>query len=93
MAGIHIDVKMRPCLVGHEKKRCLFHGLFQDSDVYAPSLMVGGHNGGVVAGPVAIVETEDGSLIRVNPIDIKFLETKHDEYSWTNGKNEENEND
>lgn len=39
-----------------------FHGVFQYSDVIAPSPMVGGHPGGTIAYPVAVVETKSGGL-------------------------------
>lgn len=74
--------KLRPCLILPKKQKGLCHGIFQDSYIVQPSLMVGGHSGGVVANPVAIVEVEGGSLIRVNPIDIKFIENKFAEYDF-----------
>lgn len=40
-----------------------FHGVFQYSDVIAPSPMVGGHPGGIIAYPIAVVEYESGKLI------------------------------
>ena len=74
---------LRPCLILPNKRRGLCHGIFQDSYIVPPSIMVGGHSGGVVANPVAIVEVEDGQLIRVNPIEVKFVDTKFDEYDFT----------
>ncbi len=41
-----------------------FHGVFQYSDVIEPSLMVGGHPGGVIAYPVAVVELENQLIMR-----------------------------
>lgn len=89
MAAFAIENTLRPCLVGPGKKKCLFHGFWQNSDVYDPSLLKGGHNGGIVAGPVALVEIEDGHIILVNPIDIQFVDRKIEEYSF----GEEKEND
>lgn len=82
MATFTIENTLRPCLVGPGKKKCLFHGFWQGSNVCEPSILTGGHNGGVVAGPVALVETENGQVFRVNPIDIQFLDSKFNEYSF-----------
>lgn len=41
-----------------------FHGIFQYSDVVQPSLMVGGHSGGVVAYPVALVGIDGYLAVR-----------------------------
>lgn len=53
---------------GHKVKLL---GIFQKSDVLSPSPMMGGHNGGTVSYPVAIVEHEDGSMGEVFPADLK----------------------
>lgn len=82
MAAFTIGNTLRPCLVGSDKKKCLFHGFWQNSDIYPPSLLKGGHNGGVVAGPVALVETEDGDVIKVEPALITFIDRKIEEYSF-----------
>ena len=41
-----------------------FYGVFQYSDVIGPSLMAGGHPGGVIAYPVAVVELENQLIMR-----------------------------
>lgn len=41
-----------------------FHGIFQYSDVIEPSPMVGRHNGGVIAYPVAVIELENQLIMR-----------------------------
>ena len=46
--------KLRPCKVGEELY--LFHGFTQISQIVPPSLMRGGHGGGVVAGAYAVLE-------------------------------------
>ena len=38
--------------------------------------MVGGHPGGVEAHPVALVETEEGHIILVNYLDIRFVDSR-----------------
>lgn len=46
---------------GHETQKVAnFHGIFQKSYIVAQSSMIGGHLGGVVAYPVAVVELDDG---------------------------------
>lgn len=46
-------------------------GVYQYSNVIAPSLMVGGHGGGVVAYPIALVKIS-GKLKEVEPSSITF---------------------
>lgn len=46
---------------GHETQKVAnFHGIFQKSYVVEQSSMIGGHLGGVVAYPVAVVELDEG---------------------------------
>lgn len=55
---------------------CTFHGFFQRSMVIEPSLMLGGHDGGVMAYPVAIIETEKGEVLEVGAMKIQFKENE-----------------
>lgn len=41
-----------------------------------PSLMIGGDDGGVLAYPVAIIETEEGDVIEAQAVSIRFMENK-----------------
>lgn len=41
-----------------------FYGVFQYSDVIEPALRVGGHPGGVIAYPVAVVELDNQLIMR-----------------------------
>ena len=41
-----------------------FYGVFQFSDVIAPSPLVGGHKGGTMAYPVAVVELDNQLIMR-----------------------------
>lgn len=41
-----------------------FRGVFQYSDVIAPSPMIGGHKGGTIAYPVAVVELDNQLIMR-----------------------------
>ena len=62
--------KRRKCFVGD--KAAYFHGIFQYATVSEPSPMVGGHPGGQIAYPVAVVEMQDGTLTTVGVRDIHF---------------------
>lgn len=75
MAAMMIKQELRPCIV-NKKQKGLCHGIFQLSEIWKPSLMVGGHNGGVEAHPVALVETEEGHMILVNYLDIRFVDSR-----------------
>lgn len=60
----------RKCIF--KKTVCTFHGFFQRSAIFGPSLMIGGDDGGVVAYPVAIIETEKGEVIEAQAVSIQF---------------------
>lgn len=64
----------RKCI--YRKSVCTFHGFFQRSMVIKPSIMVGGHSGGVIAYPVAIIENKKGKLMEVEATSIRFVEDK-----------------
>ena len=68
MERINISYELRPCLIGEKKRKALFHQWV--SDAYA--------------GSVAIVEYEDGSVARVTPKNIHFLDSneKFEGYDW-----------
>lgn len=69
---MEINNKNRKCIF--KKTVCTFHGFFQRSIIMGPSLMIGGDNGGVIAYPVAIIETEKGEVLEVDAIKIQFKE-------------------
>lgn len=71
---MEIDNKNRKCIF--KKTVCTFHGFFQRSIIMGPSLMIGGDNGGVIAYPVAIIETEKGEVLEVEATSIQFKENK-----------------
>lgn len=50
---------------------CIFMGIFQRSRVIDASPFIGGHPGGVVSGPVAVVKVS-GRLEEVELKDVKF---------------------
>ena len=70
----------RPCLA--KGQHALFHRWEDNSEIYAPSLMVGGHGGGVVKYTCAIVEYEDGHVERVKPEDVTFVDHLFKEYAF-----------
>ena len=61
----------RKCIF--KKTVCTFHGFFQRSIIMRPSLMIGGDDGGVLAYPVAIIETEKGEVIEAQAVSIQFM--------------------
>ncbi len=66
--------KLRPCKVGEELYP--FHGFTQISQIVPPSIMRGGHGGGVVvAGAYAILEKKDGTVGLAEAQRVQFLET------------------
>ena len=70
----------RPCLV--KGQHALFHRWEDNSEIYAPSVMIGGHGGGVVKYTCAIVEYEDGHVERVKPEDVTFVDHLIKEYAF-----------
>ena len=54
----------------YRDKQVKLHGIFQMSTVLPPSNMLGGHTGGVIAYPVAVIEYENGDLEQVSPNEI-----------------------
>ena len=83
---------LRPCMVqvyhGRNKppedKRAFFHGFITRAQPIPPAIMQGGHHGGQVVAPYALIELEDGQVYEVEPRDIRFLDTKGlmEQYAW-----------
>lgn len=65
--------KLRLCKVGQEIY--WFHGFTQISQIVPPSLMRGGHGGGVVAGAYAVLERQDGTVELAEAQRVQFLDT------------------
>lgn len=65
--------KLRPCFVEKEEGEFLFHCWSHVSEIVPPALTINGHNGGVISETFAIVEAEDGRIIRVRPEKIQFI--------------------
>lgn len=68
---------MRPCKVrdNEGEHRALFHCWSKEGKIVEPSMMRGGHQGGVVNYTVGIVELEDGKVCLYFPQHIRFLDT------------------
>lgn len=64
---------LRLCKVGQEIY--WFHGFTQISQIVPPSLMRGGHGGGVVAGAYAVLERQDGTVELAEAQRVQFLDT------------------
>ena len=72
---MEINNENRKCI--YKKTVCTFHGFFQRSMVLEPALMtLGAIDGGVIAYPVAIIETEKGEVLEVEATSIRFVEDK-----------------
>ena len=56
--GITIGFELRPCIAGTKKKKGLFHRWYEDPH----------------AGIVGIIEYEDGSVAKVTPKNIRFVD-------------------
>lgn len=67
-----LKTENRKCIF--KKEVYTFHGFYQESNVIPPSPLVGGHSGGVIAYPVAIIEDEKGNVMEVEAIKIQFKE-------------------
>lgn len=87
-SNIKIEMELRPCIVfpyEHIKTdgaKALFHRWGEESRVIGPSPLRGGHSGGSVHFTVAIVEYEDGTVGKVSPECIRFLDSPHDQYEF-----------
>ena len=68
------EILNRKCI--YKETVCTFHGFFQRSAIFGPSLMIGGDDGGVVAYPVAVIETEKGEVIEAQAVSIQFMENE-----------------
>ena len=65
-----MNEKLRPCEVSGEK--AYFHRWVDKSEIVRPSMMAGGHNGGIISATLALVEFEDGRVEECYPHRIVF---------------------
>lgn len=92
LKDINICVELRPCIIRGEHK-ALFHRWVSYANVIGASPMIGGHPGGQIEKPYAIVEFEDGTVAECDPTDIRFCDPPHKGYYFeterkTNGNRE-----
>ena len=71
MTSLNLDNR-RPCSVAGQK--AMFHCWSHESWPVGPSLLVGGHSGGIVAKTLGIVEFENGTINKVEPESIIFVD-------------------
>lgn len=77
---IIIKAELRPCIV--KDRKALFHKWIEISKIIEPSPMIGGHNGGLIKNTVAIIEYEDGIVTECYPYEVKFIDSKSQEYCF-----------
>jgi|GEM_PF-3214406 len=65
---------LRPCTIGKEKRKALFHCWAHRAEVTPPSVLRGGHSGGQLSAVFGIVEFEDGGVSEVYPCEICFTD-------------------
>lgn len=71
-----MNEKLRPCEVKGEK--AYFHRWVDKSEIITPSMMIGGHDGGVVRATLAIIELEDGRVEECYPHEVVFKDKVED---------------
>lgn len=87
-------LEIRPCYIdcadkkGAVKTKALFHRWGHISNVIEPSILAGGHDGGVISMTYGIVELEDGSVIQVLPQQIQFVPGIFNDYMWLDDDND-----
>lgn len=76
MADIKIRMisELRPCMID-DSEEALFHCWEEVSQIVPPSILNGGHSGGVVKETFAIVEFKNGRVTSVDKIRIRFLDS------------------
>lgn len=77
---IKIETELRPCLI--DDKKGLFHRWCDISDIIEPSIMKGGHGGGVIKYTVGLVELENGDIKKYLPEQIRFTDEKIKDYCF-----------
>lgn len=73
----------RPCYV--DGKKALFHRWVDCRKIVEPSVLKGGHGGGVIARTFGIVEYADGTVAEVAPSTIRFDDDKLSDYAFSQG--------
>lgn len=71
-SSIIIKKETRPCFA--DGKKAMFHQWTNESEIVPPSIMRGGHSGGVISTTLAIVEYEDGTVHKTFPEKVRFAD-------------------
>ena len=78
---ITISRELRPCIL-NGKEKALFHCWENWAQPTAAGLTKGSHPGGQCSMVYGLVELEGGHMMRVNPVNIRFIDDKHEEICW-----------
>lgn len=70
---ITVKPELRPCFV-RGKAKALFHRWEQCTEIIPPSMLKGGHSGGVVSRVMGIVELQGGVVNKYFPEEIQFVD-------------------
>lgn len=93
MSSLNYTIKWETRLCEVDGRYGYFHTWEHYSEIVPPSLLKGGHSGGVISGCLAIVEFKDG-VERIEPTKLKFIDAIHDEILdvnlYFNGSEEKN---
>lgn len=79
---MYVQPAIRP--IYYKGRKAVFHQWSPFSYIVPPSLMVGGHDGGVVSGTRAIIETDNGVILEVLPMEIQFADPGYISEVWNN---------
>lgn len=80
--GIEIKITwdLRPCVVNG--RRALFHRWEDYAEVVGESPLMGGHAAGQLSCCLGLVEYEDGTIAKVHPGSIKFVDGVFQQYAF-----------
>lgn len=73
---VNIQYRYRPCIYISENEKCLFHVWEHFSEPIAPTPFRGGHQGGQVSRLLGVIERPNGTLVRVLPKEIQFVDNE-----------------
>lgn len=83
---MQVEMCVQPALrpIYYKGRKAVFHRWSQFSNIIPPSPMTGGHGGGVVSGTRAIIETANGIVLEVQPMEIQFADPGYISEVWNN---------
>lgn len=82
---IVIQNELRPCKVTGITRKALWHKWVDVREIVPPSLLNGGHGGGVIADTFGLIEFDDGFTKLISVGKIRFLDSRHkfDSFDFT----------